>query len=131
WGWESQLDGVHAIYLTTLANYRATTVNLRLASFCTNRLHDYDVVHVYGLYDLIGATVAWFCRRSGIPYVLEPLGMFGPKMRSQHKKRLYNQVVGNTLIEGAQCVVATSERERGELIEGDIPAAKVILRRNG
>ena len=131
WGWESHLDGVHAIYLTTLANYRATTINLRLTSFCTKYLRDYDVVHVYGLYDLIGATVAWFSRRRGVPYVLEPLGMFGSKIRSQHKKRLYKQVVGNTLIEGAEGVIATSEREREELIAGGIPAGKVILRRNG
>ena len=131
WGWESRIDGVQTIYLSTLANYRATTINPWLASFCANRLKNYDVVHVYGLYDLIGATVAWFSRRLGIPYVLEPLGMFGPKIRSQHKKRLYNRVVGNALIEGAQCVVATSEREREELMAGGIPAGKVILRRNG
>ncbi|MGI9165266.1 MAG: glycosyltransferase, partial [Pyrinomonadaceae bacterium] len=120
-----------AIYLTTLANYRATTINLRVASFCKRRLRDYDVVHVYGLYDLIGSTVAWFCRRHGIPYVLEPLGMFGPKVRSRKKKRLYSRVVGNALVEGASVVVATSESERAELIEGGIPAEKVFLRRNG
>jgi glycosyltransferase involved in cell wall biosynthesis len=131
WGWESRIDGVEAIYLATLANYRATTINLRVASFCTRRLRDYDVVHVYGLYDLIGSTVAWFCRRRGIPYVLEPLGMFGPKVRSRQKKRFYNRVIGNTLFEGATVVVATSESERVELIEGGIPSEKVVLRRNG
>lgn len=131
WGWESRIDGVEAIYLTTLANYRATTINLHVASFCARRLRDYDVVHVYGLYDLIGSTVAWFCRRRGIPYVLEPLGMFGPKVRSRQKKRLYNRVVGNALFEEASVVVATSETERAELIEGGIPAEKVVLRRNG
>ena len=131
WGWESRINGVEAIYLTTLANYRAATINLRLANFCTRRLHDYDVVHIYGLYDLIGATVAWFCRRRGIPYVLEPLGMFGPKIRSKQKKRLYNRLVGNALFDGATVVVATSEGERAELIEGGIQTERVVLRRNG
>ena len=131
WGWESRIDVVEAIYLTTLTNYRATTINLGVRSFCSRRLPDYDAVHVYGLYDLIGSTVAWFCRRSGIPYVLEPLGMFGPKVRSRQKKRLYNRVIGNALFEGATVVVATSESERLELIEGGIPAEKVVLRRNG
>ncbi len=131
WGWESRHDGVEAIYLATLTNYRATTVNLRIASFCVRRLRDYDVVHVYGLYDLIGSVVAWFSRRRGIPYVLEPLGMFGPKVRSQQKKRLYGRLVGDALFEGAAVVLATSEAERQELIEGGINPEKIVLRRNG
>jgi glycosyltransferase involved in cell wall biosynthesis len=131
WGWESRHDGVEAIYLSTLTNYRATTVNLSIASFCARRLRDYDVVHVYGLYDLIGSLVAWFCRRRGIPYVLEPLGMFGPKVRSRQKKRLYDRLVGDALFEGAAIVVATSETERRELIDGGINAEKIVLRRNG
>ena len=57
--------------------------------------------------------------------------MFGPKVRSRQKKRLYNRVVGNALFERATVVVATSESERAELIEGGIPAEKVVLRRNG
>jgi glycosyltransferase involved in cell wall biosynthesis len=131
WGWESRHDGVEAVYLSTLTNYRATTVNLRIASFCARRLGAYDVVHVYGLYDLIGSLVAWFSRRRGIPYVLEPLGMFGPKVRSRQKKRLYGRLVGEALFEGAAVVVATSEAERRELIEGGINAEKIVLRRNG
>ena len=131
WGWESRHDGVEAIYLSTLTNYRATTVNPRIASFCARRLRDYDVVHVYGLYDLIGSVVAWFSRRRGIPYVLEPLGMFGPKVRSQQKKRLYGRLVGDALFEGAAAIVAASEAERTELIEGGIKGEKIVLRRNG
>lgn len=131
WGWESSRDGVEAIYLRSLTNYRATTINPDLINFCAGRLRDYDVVHIYGLYDLIGAVVAWFCRRRCIPYLLEPLGMFGPKIRSQHKKRLYARVVGSTLFQGAKSVIATSETERLELVEGGIAEERIVLRRNG
>jgi glycosyltransferase involved in cell wall biosynthesis len=131
WGWESSRDGVLAIYLRSLTNYRAATINLNIFNFCARRIRDYDVVHIYGLYDLIGATAGWFCRRYGIPYVLEPIGMFGPKIRSQQKKRVYGRLIGRELFHGAEAVIATSETERSELIAGGIDPEKIVLRRNG
>lgn len=131
WGWESSRDGVETIYLRSLANYRATTINPKVLNFCTSRLRNYDVVHIYGLYDGLGAVTAWFCRRSGIPYVLEPLGMFGPKIRSQQKKRVYGRLIGSELIRGAVAVIATSETERSELVAGGIYPKTILLRRNG
>jgi len=130
-GWEGNDHGVKAVYLRTWQNYRATTINPSILRFCASRLRHYDVVHIYGLYDLLGSVVAWFCRRRGIPYVLEPLGMFGPKVRSERKKNLYRKLVGNALFTGAQVIVATSETERAELIAGGIDEGKLLLRRNG
>lgn len=109
WGWESRRDGVDTVYLPTFANYRAASLNPGILKFCRRRLHEYDVAHVYGLYDLLGSVVARFCRRRGLPYVLEPLGMFGPKVRSKQKKRLYSRLIGSGLFRGAEVVVATSE----------------------
>ncbi len=130
-GWAANDHGVEAVYLGTLQNYRATTINPGILRFCASRLSEYDVVHIYGLYDLLGSVVGWFCRRRGIPYVLEPLGMFGPKVRSERKKNLYRKLIGNSLFTGAQVVVATSETERAELIAGGMDQAKILLRRNG
>ena len=131
WGWEAKDNGVEAIYLPTTRNYRATTFNPRMLRFFSQRLREFDVVHIYGIYDLIGSAAGWYCRRYGVPYVLEPLGMFGPKIRSRQKKRLYRRLIGNTLFMGAQAIIATSETERDELLEGGIPEDKLVLRRNG
>jgi glycosyltransferase involved in cell wall biosynthesis len=131
WGWTARRSEGEAIYLFTMAHYRITTLNPKSVSFCLARLRDYDVVHIYGLYDFLGATVAWFCRRWKIPYIVEPIGMFHPKVRSQRKKRLYHRLLGNALVKGARFLIATSEKERAELIEGGIAAEKVVLRRNG
>jgi len=129
--WITHDRGVEAIYLPTIASYRATTINPHVINFCRERLSEFDVVHIYGLYDLLGSAVAWFCRRRGVPYVLEPLGMFGAKIRSHRKKQLYGHVFGNSLFRGAAKVIATSEKERQELIDGGLPPDRVLLRRNG
>jgi glycosyltransferase involved in cell wall biosynthesis len=99
--------------------------------FSRRRLGEFDVVHIHGLYDLLGVVVAHFCRRRGKPYVVEPLGAFQPRLRSVRKKRLYHWAAGRHLLRGAARIVATSEHERVELQGADIPAGKLVLRRNG
>ena len=130
-GWESLQDGVQTIYLPTIVSYRTATFNPQILKFCDQLLTGYDVVHIYGLYDLLGCIVARFCAQRGIPYVLEPLGMFGPKIRSKRKKRLYGWLIGTHLFRGAKVVIANSENEREELIRGGIAQEKIVLRRNG
>jgi glycosyltransferase involved in cell wall biosynthesis len=131
WGWEWREEGIRAIYLSSPLNYRATTLSPGVLEFCLKTIAAFDLVHVYGLYDLIGPVVARFCRRRGIPYVVEPLGMFGPKVRSLQKKRIYQTLVGDPLFRKAAKIIATSETERQELFEGGIAEEKLVLRRNG
>ena len=131
WGYEAKEDGVETIYLRTRAQYRALTWNPGVAAFCRERLPNYDLVHIYGLYDLIGPRVASACRRIMRPYILEPMGMFQPIIRNIRLKRLYHAVLGGPMLKGASRIIATSEQERQELLEGGIPDKKIVVRRNG
>ena len=131
WGWRSERDGVEVIYLSTLCHYRAFTLNPRIARFCRESIDHFDVAQIYGLYDSLGPAAAFFLRRRGIPYVVEPMGMFRPIVRSLALKRLYHRVLGDSLIAGARYLIATSEQERQELIEEGIAASRIVVRRNG
>jgi glycosyltransferase involved in cell wall biosynthesis len=46
-------------------------------------------------------------------------------------KRLYHDMLGSRLLQGASCVIATSDQERQELLEGGIAPVKIVVRRNG
>ncbi len=131
WGFEAREDGVEAIYLRTRARYRSLTWNPGVAAFCRERLGDFDLTHIYGLYDLIGPRVASTCRRMGSPYVIEPMGMFLPIVRNIRMKRLYHNVLGSRLLLGASRVIATAEQERQEFLAGGIADSKIVVRRNG
>jgi glycosyltransferase involved in cell wall biosynthesis len=100
-------------------------------SFSRDQVRSFDLVHVYGLYDLLAPPVARVCRSLGIPYIVEPIGMFRPIVRSIALKHVYQRLFGDTLIRGAQRIVATSAQERTELINGGVPAEKIVIRRNG
>ena len=117
---------MEAIYLRTRARYRSLTWNPGVAAFCRERLGGYDLTHIYGLYDLIGPRVAGACRRIARPYVVEPMGMFLPIVRSIWMKRLYHDALGGRLLQGASRVIATSELERQELLEGGIADSKIV-----
>jgi glycosyltransferase involved in cell wall biosynthesis len=131
YGRRTEEAGVEAFYLPNLVRYRTLTLNPSLWKFCGERLGEYDVAHIYGLYDLLGPAVAKACRACGIPYVLEPIGMFRPIVRSILRKQLYHRLWGRRLAADAARVVATSAQEARELESGGVPRASIVLRRNG
>jgi glycosyltransferase involved in cell wall biosynthesis len=130
-GWRSHEDSVETIYLKSGASYRSVTWNPGVFAFCEGRLGSFDVVHIYGLYDLLGPPVARACRRRGLPYVVEPMGMFRPIVRSIAIKKVYRYLLGNSMVRGAQRMLATAEQERRELVEEGVPAEQILIRRNG
>jgi glycosyltransferase involved in cell wall biosynthesis len=130
-GWRREENKVEAIYLPTWLHYRQVSWNPAVKRFCRTRLGDFDIAHIFGLYDLLGPAVAAACRKHAIPYVVEPIGMFIPIVRNLWLKQIYHRIWGSKLLQGASAVVATSEQEIEEFAAGGIPSAKIVLRRNG
>jgi glycosyltransferase involved in cell wall biosynthesis len=129
-GWRTNLDGVEVIYFRTRGHYRNLTVNPGVLEFCRRRLKDFDIVHIYGLYDTLGPAVGHYCRKFGVPYFVEPLGMTRPIDRGFLLKRLWTGLAG-TYLGRASMWIATSELEREDLRAAGVPSEKVLLRFNG
>lgn len=130
-GWRRNENGVQAIYLPTWMRYRTVSWNPAAKRYCRARLQNFDVVHIFGLYDFLGPAVAAACRKEGLPYVVEPIGMFVPIVRNLWLKRMYHAVWGGRLLAGASALIATSEQEVAELVAGGVSRTKIVLRRNG
>jgi len=131
WGWRSEEGSVEAIYLSTAGRYRALTLNPLVLTFARACMRQFDVVHFYGLYDLLGPAISHYCRAQSIPYVIEPMGMYRPIVRNIRLKKMYLKFLGKPFIEGARYLIATSEQEKQELGEDGIASSKVVVRRNG
>jgi glycosyltransferase involved in cell wall biosynthesis len=131
WGREAVQAGVRTIYLPTRARYRALTFNPAIRPFLRENLRDFDVLHIYGMYDLLGPSAAKACRSMGVPYFLEPMGMFRPIIRNIALKRLYHWAWGARMARGARLLIATSPMEAAELQAEGIAHNRVIVRRNG
>jgi glycosyltransferase involved in cell wall biosynthesis len=130
-GWRREENGVQAIYLPTWLRYRAVSWNPAVKRYCRVRLKDFDVVHIFGMYDLLGPAVGAACRKRGVRYVVEPIGMFVPIVRNLWLKRMYHLAWGRRLLQRADAVIATSSQEVEELRAGGVSREKIVLRRNG
>ena len=130
-GWTREAEGVRSVYLRTRLRYRAASWNPGVTQFCRARLKEFDVAHIFGLYDLLGPAVARECRKQKISYAVEPIGMFVPIVHNLYMKRVYHRMFGNEMFAGAAAIIATSEQEVEELAVGGIPRTKIVLRRNG
>ncbi|HEX7697597.1 MAG TPA: glycosyltransferase, partial [Candidatus Acidoferrum sp.] len=130
-GWRREENGVQSIYIPTWLRYRTVSWNPAVKRYCRARLQNFDIVHIFGLYDLLGPAVAAASRKRDLPYVLEPIGMFVPIVRNLWLKRMYHAIWGRQLLEGASAVIATSEQEAEELVAGGLARTRVVLRRNG
>lgn len=131
YGHRTTVEGAEVVYLRSRFRRRVVTVNPDVIAFCRRELRNFDVVHIYGIYDFLGPVVAEYCRRYKVPYVLETMGMFKPFSRNILGKRAYQKTVGRRLIRGAARVIATSELELQDLVDGGIPQEQIVLRRNG
>lgn len=125
-----ELDGAHVRYLATPFRFRWMGVTPSLPAVLGG-LPRPDIVHVFGFRDPLGTGVAWWCRRRGIPYVLEPLGMFRPKLRKVPLKRALDATVLAPVVRGATLLVATSEVERAELVGAGVDPGRIAVRPNG
>jgi glycosyltransferase involved in cell wall biosynthesis len=129
-GWRTDMDGVETIYFKTRCHYRNLTVNPGVLGFCRRRLQEFDLVHIYGLYDTIGPAVGHYCRKFRVPYFVEPLGMTRPIDRGFLLKGIWRRLARNYLRQ-ANKWIATSELERKDLGTAGVPSEKVLLRFNG
>ena len=66
-GWRREENGVQAIYLPTWFHYRAVSWNPAVKRFARARLQNYDVAHIFGLYDFLGPAMAAACRARNLP----------------------------------------------------------------
>jgi glycosyltransferase involved in cell wall biosynthesis len=130
-GLRRKVNEVTAVYLANWLHYHATSWNPALGRYLRARLQEFEVVHIFGLYDLFGPRVARECRKRNIPYIVEPIGMFVPMVRNLRLKRVYHGLWGRAMLEGAATIVVTAEQEREEVRAGGIAAEKIVLRRNG
>jgi glycosyltransferase involved in cell wall biosynthesis len=121
-------DGIEVHYLPWLG--RGTWQAPLGAGALAAAIRQSDVVHCYGLYNLLCPAAAFLAGRVGRPFVLEPLGMYLPRTRSLRAKRLYHLIFTSWLGRRAARVIATSPGEKEELA-GLVEPERLVVRRNG
>jgi glycosyltransferase involved in cell wall biosynthesis len=125
-------DGAFPVtFMRSGFRYRTMTINPGARALLAERAQAVDVVHIHGLYDLLGPAAATACKHWRVPYVVETMGMFRPVAGGRARKWLFMRLLGRAMMRGAARFVVTSRREADDLINGGIQAGRVVVRHNG
>ena len=91
-----------------------------------------DVIHVMGYWYLLAAVVCSIANLAGKPFALCPAGELAPAFRGQPWKGLYYYLFGRTMIAHAASIIATTSRERDEIIRTErVTANRIMISPNG
>jgi len=77
----------------------------------TRLIGSVDIVHLMGHWTLLNAIVYLFCRKQNKPYVICTAGALPLFGRSQLLKRIYNRVIGESIVKNAERFVAITRDE--------------------
>ena len=85
-----------------------------LASWLNANVRHFDLAHVHAVFNHSSVAAARACRRANVPYVIRPLGTLDPWSMTQKslRKRVFWQVAGKGMMQGAAAVHYTSEAEK-------------------
>lgn len=85
-----------------------------LARWLDGHVREFDVLHVHAVFSHACLAAARACRRSGVPYVVRPLGSLDPwsLARSRVRKRVLWHAGVARMLQGAAAIHYTTDEER-------------------
>lgn len=92
---------------------------------------NYDIIHIHTYRSPMAVCIAWYARRNGIPYVVQPHGSLPRIVAKQRLKKLYDAVWGNDILKNASKIVAVSGNEVEQFRQAGIPDEKITVIPNG
>jgi glycosyltransferase involved in cell wall biosynthesis len=126
-GGTREIGGVRVHYVATPVRYRWMGWPRGLSSVLS-ALPRPDVVHLIGYRDPLGLRTSSWARAHGVPYLLEPMGMFRPRVRKLRLKRVLDPLWPLPAARRAALLVADATTERNDLIEAGVAPGRIALR---
>jgi len=96
------------------------TFSWPLTQWLARRVSDFELVHIHALFSYAALPAALCARRSGVPYIIRPLGTlnrWGMENRRPWLKKLSFRMVESHILAGAAGIHYTSEQELIEASE--------------
>ena len=128
-------EGIEVVRLPNLSNRLAYHHQLflprSLVATARELVSRCDVVHLHGFWHLLNNAALREARRQGRPVVLMPNGTLPAIERKLLAKRLWFQILGREVKEGATRFVAVSDAEVNQFVRAGVPRERVHIVHNG
>ena len=85
-----------------------------LSTWLRTNIQNFDLAHIHAVFNHSSVAAAHACQKSGVPYVVRPLGTLDPWSMTQKslRKRVFWQISGRGIMNNAAAVHYTSEAEK-------------------
>ena len=85
-----------------------------LSTWLSANIRNFGLAHIHAVFNHSSIAAAHWCRKSGVPYVVRPLGTLDPWSMAQKslRKRVFWEVSGKGMLRRAAAVHYTSEAEK-------------------
>jgi glycosyltransferase involved in cell wall biosynthesis len=85
-----------------------------LRAWLFDNVRNFDLAHIHAVFNHSSIAAAQACRRSGVPYIVRPLGTLDPWSMTQKslRKRVFWHAAGKRMLTDAAAVHYTSEVEK-------------------
>jgi len=105
-------DGVTVRYFP-IGRFRRWGFSGALGQALRSDIPDFDIVDIHSLYLFHTCMAAYYCRHSGVPYLIRPHGTLDPFLRrkSRLKKAVYNFLIEKRNLDNAAAIHYTSQDE--------------------
>jgi glycosyltransferase involved in cell wall biosynthesis len=121
-------DGVKTTWHTA-RGLRSYPISAALARSLRQRISDFDVVHVHGLYRFHTLLASRVCRRRQVPYVIQAHGTLDPYHRAirRWRKALYCLLIENGNLAAASAIQYTTTREQRFAVEAGVRTPGYVI----
>jgi len=109
----SEYKGIPAMFFPTQLG-ESFKYSRPLSSWLSSNIQQFDLAHIHAVFNHSSIAAAHVCRKTGVPYVVRPLGTLEPWSMTQKsiRKRLFWQVSGKGMLRRAAAIHYTTEAER-------------------
>jgi len=121
-------DGYGILYFCKQSEFYK--VSLPLRRWLKQHVRDYDAVHIHALFSFSSVAAARCARRSGVPYIIRPLGVlnrWGMENRRKLLKALSFRFVERPVLRHAAAMHYTSNAERLEAGQSGATAPAAVI----
>ena len=121
-------DGVTTTWHATRGP-RSYPISAAMARSLQQRISDFDVVHVHGLYRFHTLLASRLCRRRHVPYVIQAHGTLDPYHRAirRWRKALYCLLVENGNLAAAAAIQYTTTREQRFAVKAGVRTPGYVI----
>jgi len=110
------VDGIETYYFknasTTLAKANMP-LPLAVSPVARREVRDFDIIHLHGFRTIPSAVVQHYAKKYKVPYVVQPRGT-APRSIKPLEKKLFDSIIGDRIIYGAERLIASSTFESGQ-----------------